>query len=218
MDPHFLFICKRIQISILVPSNFNSAKSQIKFVLTAGGKCPFGSSKRLPVHICFWTTSPISMFSNTRFHILFTYYRRVLWWVCVLRCFKWLFKDRFLNSTSDFWIIMAVRLFEINLNSKSSLAQKVKDQLYFLEELQIQRVTMLRFTFYVLSCRHPQICVLHATSLYFRNFITWRKNGVVSGNFVICSCQPSHLPRHISFRGDLSSISKLYFSIKAHPQ
>ena len=77
---------------------------------------------------------------------------------------------------------------------------------------------MLRFTFYVLSCRHPQICVLHATSLYFRNFITWRKNGVVSGNFVICSCQPSHLPRHISFRVDLSSISKLYFSIKAHPQ
>ena len=38
--------------------------------------------------------------------------------------------------------------FEINLNSKSSLGQKVKDQLHFLEGLQIQRVTMLKFTFY----------------------------------------------------------------------
>ena len=137
-----------------MPSNFNSAKSQIKFVLTAGGKCPFGSSKRLPVHICFWTTSPISMFSNTRFHILFTYYRRVLWWVCVLRCFQWLFKDRFLNSTSDFWIIMAVRLFEINLNSKSSLLhKKLKINYIFLKNYKYKesRCLGLHFMFFLVG-------------------------------------------------------------------
>ena len=42
------------------------------------------------------------------------------------------------------------------------------------------------------------------------NYIWWKKIRVVGGNFVICACQPRHLPRHISFQRDLPFIPKVF--------
>ena len=53
-----------------------------------------------------------------------------------------------------------------------------------------------------------------------KKYIWWGKIRVVAGNFVICACQPRHLPRHISLEQDLPFIPKYleHHIISIYPQ